>query len=267
LGICEVEISIEYVIEEDIVSEIRKLSEDACENFDTDYLGNREFEMICECINASFPNGKFRFLDIGGGNGNFSDKLLSKFPNCNCVLIDNSEVLINKNFINERKKMIFASFEKIFDYCTEGEFDIVFCNWVLHHFVGNSYMASHQNIVNGLCIMNKLVSPKGGFIIINENLCVGIISDKLSSRLIYTISSSKLLEPVARRFGSNSAGCGVCYLFLEEWKRLFNKFDLPLVESIVKEKELGKGFGKKTKLVFLLKNLYEGCFILRKITE
>jgi 16S rRNA G1207 methylase RsmC len=60
-----------------------------------------------------FPDGHFNFIDIGGGDGLFADKVLARFPNSHGTVLDNSQLLLKKNIPSSRKNIIFNSAENI----------------------------------------------------------------------------------------------------------------------------------------------------------
>ena len=55
--------------------ELKQLSDEQLAEFDTDDMFDERWEMITSSIAMDFPEGDFTFLDLGGGNGVFSDRL------------------------------------------------------------------------------------------------------------------------------------------------------------------------------------------------
>lgn len=51
-----------------------------------------------------------------------------------------------------------------------------------------------------------------GLLVVFENILVGTISDRLSSRLLFEATSSRPLSRLTAAFGANTAGVGVLYL-------------------------------------------------------
>ncbi len=201
---------------------IKKLDEEQVYNFDTDYIQGADWVNLVEHLNKSFPDGEFSFIDVGGGNGVFCDKLLETFPKSKGVLIDNSEYLINLNKENPRKTIICDSVENINKLLPDEKFDVIFLNLVLHHFIGNSYKISRSIVENTLNNLYPLLSDRG-LLYIMEDVYNGKYIDGLASYLIFSITSIKALGGITRRLGANTGGVGVCFRSRKQWLSLFDK--------------------------------------------
>lgn len=59
---------------------MKQLEDSQLETFDTEYVNNKRWAIVKEKIDKDFPDGNFTFLDIGGGNGKFADRLLKAYP-------------------------------------------------------------------------------------------------------------------------------------------------------------------------------------------
>lgn len=194
----------------------KKLADDQVENFDTEYVNNKMWESLKKKINNEFGSKSFRFLDIGGGNGLFSDRVLEIFPNSTCLLIDNSEVLLSRNKVSNRKTLLNISIEDISDILINQKFNLVCLNLVLHHLVGNDYKGTIINIQKTLKIAKDHLCSDG-IISIYENLYDGYIIDNSPSHIIFNLTSCTLIAPLIRKLGANTAGCGVCFLSKKKW--------------------------------------------------
>ncbi|NJO57968.1 MAG: class I SAM-dependent methyltransferase [Richelia sp. RM2_1_2] len=82
---------------------MKQLEDSQLETFDTEYVNDKRWQIIKEQIERDFPEGDFTFLDVGGGNGLFADRLLSNYPKSRGTVLDNSELLLSKNKSNSRK--------------------------------------------------------------------------------------------------------------------------------------------------------------------
>jgi SAM-dependent methyltransferase len=209
------------------ISTLKTLDNSQLETFDTDYINDKRWKIIQENIDRDFPKGKFRFLDIGGGNGLFADKLLLNYPNSEGTVLDNSELLIQKNKVNSRKVLICDSVESL--SLLNQKYDIIFFNWLLHHLVGNSYTESKNNILSALNSAVPLLSEYGR-ISIYENMYDGLILDSLPSSLIYNLTSNRAIAQITRKMGANTAGVGVCFLSKNQWISTLKKTDLELIK-------------------------------------
>ena len=89
-----------------VLEKIKKLENNQLETFNKEYVNEERWPIVKQMIDQSFPEGRFSFLDIGGGNGIFTDKILAHYPEAVGTLLDNAEVLLEMNKSHPRKKLI-----------------------------------------------------------------------------------------------------------------------------------------------------------------
>jgi len=203
----------------------RKLSESQLQTFDHDYVPAELADGISRAICAQFPAGRFSFLDVGGGRGFFADKILNSFPSATGTVLDNSELLLYQNEHDHRKKLVLASATQLSSSLKGKKFDVIFFNLSLHHFVDASYRKTRQLQRDALSQAKSVLAP-GGAIVVTENLYDGMFGSELPGYLVYLLTSSRLLAPVVKRLGANTAGCGVCFLSTRGWRREFEMLRL-----------------------------------------
>ncbi|MDH5325919.1 MAG: methyltransferase [Gammaproteobacteria bacterium] len=75
---------------------VRKLNDSQLEEFNVEYVNEQRWGYIKACLDRDFGDGKFNFVDIGGGNGLFADKILHEYPNCTGTVLDYSELLLSE---------------------------------------------------------------------------------------------------------------------------------------------------------------------------
>lgn len=199
---------------------LRKLRDDQLTSFDRDYFTDEMWDVLCARITAQFPDGCFSFLDVGGGNGQFTDGLLDRFPGSRAVLIDNAEVLIARNRPHPRKTLILESCERLEQRLGHSRFDFINFNFLLHHLVVESYIGTRREQVSVLQAAARLLSP-GGRVSVFETLYDGMFMDGAPGWLIHRLTTSKLLAPLTRRMGANTAGCGVGFQSEAQWRLAF----------------------------------------------
>jgi SAM-dependent methyltransferase len=196
-----------------------KLDLEQVQRFNKEYVTDAKWAVIRHCIDARFPSGDFTFLDVGGGNGVFTDRVLSNYPNATGILLDSSDYLIRSNAPHPRKQVILGDVALLTDYGIP-EVDIVFSNWVLHHLVtSSSYAQSRRNIEAVVKAFLSILKP-GGVLSVCENDFNGFI-DAVPGRMIFALTSVKALAPLVKRLGANTAGVGVCFLSRQQWRRTF----------------------------------------------
>lgn len=197
---------------------LKKLSDEQLLTFHTEYVRGSRWLTLIANIGRDFPDGQFRFLDIGGGSGMLADRLLEQYPQATGVVLDNSWLLLQKNQPHPRKTLLCASAATL-DSLLTTQFDIVFLNWVLHHLVSPSYNATTQNQQRALQQAMHLVTPNGRLSIF-ENMYEGVVIENLPGYLIFQLTSARILTGLTRRFGANTAGVGVCFRSQRSWERL-----------------------------------------------
>lgn len=208
---------------------IRKLEDQQVEAFDTEYVDDARWQPFSDLIKRDFPDGEFSFLDVGGGNGVFADRLLAEFPKATGTVLDNSEVLLARNVANPRKQTICNSAENV---ATLGhKYDLICINWVLHHLVGNSYRESRLNQLATLKALRGLLTERGR-VSIYENNYLGWLFKDLPGRMIFELTSSRLLAPIVGKMGANTAGVGVCFLSKRQWVDTVSKAGYQLLEFV-----------------------------------
>jgi len=213
---------------------MKTLENDQLETFDTEYVDEARWKLFEPCLARDFPDGQFSFLDIGGGNGKFTDRLLTSYPNATGTILDNSQLLLDRNQPNPRKKLINASAEDLEAHVNE-KYDLICLNWVLHHLVSDSYSQTRDNISSILSKAESLLSPRGR-ISIFDNMYNGLFLDNLPSHLIYHLTSSKAIARFIKSQGANTAGVGVCFLSQKEWCSTFTASGLEILQYSDDEK-------------------------------
>jgi hypothetical protein len=201
-----------------------RLRDDQLEAFDTEYVNNRRWPLVERCLNEHYPDGRFSFLDVGGGNGVFADRVLTNYPEARATVLDNSEKLLERNWPDSRKLLVHASASDL-RRVLDRSYDVIFFNWVLHHLLGSTYAATLQNMRLALSAAVPFLTERGR-ISVFENMYDGLVVDGLPSRLIYTLTSSRRLAPFTRRMGANTAGVGVCFLSRRAWGSQFERVAL-----------------------------------------
>jgi Methyltransferase domain len=212
---------------------MKQLDDSQLETFDTEYVNDRLWKSITEKIDRDFPDGDFSFLDVGGGNGVFTDRLLGYYPNSKGTVLDNAQLLLDRNKTNSRKTIICDSVENLNGI--DNKYDLIFFNWLLHHLIGNSYSETRKNMSNALQAVIPLLTPIGR-VSIFENMYDGLVIDGLPGRLIFTLTSSKAIAGFTKKMGANTAGIGVCFLSQKQWIKTISKTGLKSLEYTDDEK-------------------------------
>lgn len=173
-----------------------------------DIIDKELFHLVSDIIERYIPNpNQAHFLDVGGGNGSYADKLIGRYPGCQVTIVDPDENALNENNPNSRKNLIqahYQSFDCFFKY------DLIQFNWVLNHFVAPTYSKTHDLQLKGLKDAYDMLAPEG-IVVIFENLYEGTDHSNIPGKRIYQLTSSTLIKTLVAKLGSNTAGVGVCF--------------------------------------------------------
>ena len=206
---------------------IKTLTDEQLAAFHTEYVRGPRWLALLANIQRDFPEGRFRFLDIGRGNGMLADKLLEHFPHATRVVLDNSRLLLAKNTTHPRKQLVCASVTGL-AALPKQHYDLIFLNWVLHHLVSPTYQRTTQNQHEALAAAVQLVA-QGGRLAIFENMYEGVLFENLPGYLIFQLTSAPLLAGTMGRFGANTAGVGVCFRSQRSWEQLLTAAGLEIL--------------------------------------
>ena len=196
----------------------RTLAPEQVEAFDVEYVTPPMWATLERLLAERFGDAPFRFLDIGGGNGMFTDRVLEAFPRATAILADRSADMLDRNRPHPRKRLVQASAERLDEALADDErADVIFLNWVLHHLVLDSYRDTRRMQRRVLADLHARLRP-GGALSVFENLYEGWPHPGVPGRLIYHLTSRRSLAAFTRRMGANTAGVGVCFLCGAEWR-------------------------------------------------
>jgi hypothetical protein len=209
----------------------RMLDEDQLRTFDTEHICDAEWARIKPTFDARFADREFSFVDVGGGNGSFADMLLAAYPKARGVVLDPAEILLRENTPHPRKEVKLARAETMDELFGNRKFDLILFNWILHHLVLESYSKTIELQRTVMAKARRLLNPNG-VVSVLENLYEGKVVDVVPSRLIFELTKSKLLEPVVRRLGANTAGCGVCFRSRGAWQRDATRVGLQVAKFV-----------------------------------
>jgi SAM-dependent methyltransferase len=233
-----------------------RLTDSQLESFDTEYVSDSRWQPIKACIDRDFPSGRFSFLDLGGGNGVFADRVLANYPNARGTVLDASELLLSKNTSSSRKRTVLGD---AMTFAPAERYDIVFCNWLLHHLVTTGdYQATRRNIAGAIENAVRLLTPNGR-LSIYENEYEGFI-EGFPGRAIFEATSSKLLAGIFRRLGANTAGVGVSFLSHRQWVDVLRSVNAKLASYTP---EAPWNVPTIRRIVFLLRSVRRGHYWIK----
>jgi hypothetical protein len=140
--------------------------------------------------------------------------------------VDASELLLGRNQPSPRKKILLGNALALPQI---GRFDIVFVNFLLHHLVtSGAYVETLANISRALLGAQTLLRSSGRLAVYDLDFD-GFI-DNFPGRAIFALTSCRMLAPILRRLGANTAGIGVCYSSHATWVRIFAAAGLEILQ-------------------------------------
>lgn len=236
---------------------VKLLDESQTQNFDVEYIDDKMFDYVTHAIDDYMADtSHLTMIDVGGGNGSYTDRVLNHYRDMDVVLVEPDEYLRKKNQPHPNKHVISATMQTL--RVPSNSFDIVEFNWVLHHFVGKSMRKTLKLQEKGLQKAFQLLKP-GGMVIVFENFYEGLVASDLPGKLIYQFTASSLLAPITRNMGANTAGTGVCFHSRKIWQRMLEDCGFE-----VKECHQCYEFGNLStlkRIALNIKNQRVGCLI------
>lgn len=175
----------------------------------------KHFKALCTPLPAHGPT---RVVDIGGGCGFFASAL-TELAGLRTRVIDTDAASIEES----RKRGIEATLGDALTPPVSGDEAVVCFNLILHHLVGATESVTQQLQASALGVWRD----KAVRVFVNEYIYDSYVGN-LSGRLIYEITSSRVLSTVGRLVAklvpsltANTFGVGVRFRSAEEWVSFF----------------------------------------------
>jgi SAM-dependent methyltransferase len=203
------------------------LNDQQLEYFDYEYVTDESWAGFQNAVAIQFPDvPKLRFLDMGGGAGHFAKRVANAYPAWDIYVMDIAAPLLKEA---QKKGLKVINLSILDDTPAEwaGSFDIVSLNWVMHHLVGKNSADTDSNVLRALRNVKRLLSPRG-IVSVYEHNVWGYFSHDFPGRLVYELTSSKMLARLMSKLGSNTAGVGVRFRSVRAWQDIFESVGFSL---------------------------------------
>jgi hypothetical protein len=209
-----------------------KLGQDQIKAFHYDGFVDIQIDHFMHLTDIQKINRNKYIVDIGGGCGFFAEALHRRLG-FSIRVIDSDKKSID---IVEKKfnKAIEGTLGDALMLNPKGDEGIVCFNLLLHHLIGKTEVETRDLQKKAIMIWLKNVD----FIFINEYIYESFIKN-ISGRLIFRITSSKLLSAIAKivskvipSFRANTFGVGVRFRSHSEWITLFEECGCNLVSRV-----------------------------------
>lgn len=233
----------------------KKLSKSQIEAF-YQYGNDIQVENFIQLVPQSLTGSQNVVVDIGGGCGHFASAL-RKCIEAKVRVIDTDFVSVNKCI----EKGIEAAVDDALKPDIKGDENVVCFNLMLHHLVGNDECANlHMQRQALIAWINQAKA-----IFVTEYIYDSYVGN-VSGRLIYSITSSKMLSAIASlvsRFvpslRANTLGVGVRFRARVEWIKMFEDIGFRVVSSV---RGGEKGVSPARRLL-LIRSCREDSFLLQ----
>jgi len=210
-------------------------------------------------------SNSIKILDIGGASGYFAMEIKEYFANedCEVTVVDNTAFDTWAGFSN-RITFIQSSADKLDSIFDENTFDLIFVNRLFHHLVRENWKKTIEGISSIMGKIHKILKPDGQ-LCITDHFYDGLVFDEICSKVIYMISSSTFspILKICKKFGSLSAGVGVCFLSYKMWVKLLNENNLQIDKLDLTNNEFITAIYKKI-LLLNSKNTLDNIIIAKK---
>ena len=206
-------------------------------------------------LNTLKKNKELVGLDIGGGCGKFSTNIINDTDYI--IEVIDPSLSAKENFISSKNLRLIN--QDFIQYQTNKKYDFIFLNLVLHHILGKNEFDTRNAQLSFLEKAKKHLKPNG-LLFIQENYYEGIFRSDITGKIIYKLTSSKLLEKLIRLLGANTAGEGVRFRSSRSWEILFNKVGL-IKRSEASDPKWGEYIKLHEKLILLNKNRYRSISV------
>ena len=179
---------------------------------------------LVERILEFIPDAPIRIADFGGGDGTVLDRCLENRSHAEGILVDVAPEMLEANLPNPRKRLVQADLTELrHDLPGDIQYDVALLNVVLHHCLsGDGVSATRRAQSDVLRAIGERLTP-GGRIVVLEQVQDGWVFPDVTSLLVYRLTRSRLLAPMMRSFGANTAGVGVLFAPRSRLLRVFER--------------------------------------------
>jgi len=182
-------------------------------------------------LRETFGDRPWSMLDVGGGSGALSDYLHELSPQSRSTVLDISPDLLESNSRGAWKTIVQGSATELAAHVGQQRYDLVCIHNLLHHVVDGSYRSSGRRVESVLRQAREVLAP-GGRLSLFEMSYRGWPVETLCGRLIFELTSSRVLGPLCRPFGANTGGVGVRFLPETTWRHLLDQSQFEILELV-----------------------------------
>jgi hypothetical protein len=198
-------------------------------------------------------NMNITLLDVGGGNGYFSELIHQNYPNIGLTVLDPSKRLLSELSNPNINKVVGKLPDNV---PLNSKFDYIHVRAVFHHITGNTVGNSTKLLKRSLISLKNLLKDEG-FILITEIYYEGYLIPKLPSYLIFYLLKLQNKFNIKIPFKDFLLGLEVYFYTRKELKIILKECGLEIVD--IKSYKRGNKFQK----MMLIKDLGKVSIIAR----
>ncbi len=165
-------------------------------------------------------------LDIGGGNGNFSNLITENCPDINVTVLDPSKKLLSEIENPKITKIVGKLPDEI---PLNSTFNYIHIKEVLHHITGKTVSESNMLLKESLMCVNDILN-ENGFLLIHEDFYEGYLIQKMPSYLIFYLLKIQNILKIELPLKEFIPGLTVYFYTRKELKKTLKECGFEIVD-------------------------------------
>lgn len=182
-------------------------------------------------IREAFGDRPWSMLDVGGASGDLCDYLHEHFPHLRATVLDISPDLLNENVRAPWKTIVEGSATELVSCLGQQSFDLICIHNLLHHVVDGKYHSSGRQVERVLQQTRELLAPNGRLSLF-EMSYRGWPIETLCGRIIFELTSNRVIGPLCRPLGANTGGVGVRFQPETAWRDMLARSGFDILEFV-----------------------------------
>lgn len=199
-------------------------------------------------------------LDVGGGIGTFAKAICELNNGVEFIDVVDPSIQAHANFVNhQRTSLIKGTMNNIHN---PKYYEFITINLVCHHIISSTSKDTLDAQIKFLRDASSLLKDDG-LLFVEENIYESLLFKDLCGRLIYELTSLRMIAKATRKLGANTAGEGVCFHSDDVWRAIFNDAGFKVAQTF-DNINWGSKMPIWQKIPLLCKGRYQRIYVLQK---